>query len=166
MFILQIWPPLSILWHELQIFSWQESQSNYIDSKSPARGFGCCVWCFSCGSPSREVLLRNVATPSRLAEPSPNQPCLPPLILTSLPFPSSSLCAAEHHSRFLCHPPEGYWVMCHGRGGGETPTWYIFNLNWKCKRKACLFLSVFMHEKKIKEGIKRACDRKNSQDYR
>lgn len=43
----------------------------------------CSVRCFGCGSPSREVMLRNVAAVSRLAEHTPHQPCLPPSLYSS-----------------------------------------------------------------------------------
>lgn len=46
--------------------------------------------CFSCGTPSRKATLRNVAAVSRLAEQTPQRPCLPSLLSSSPPCLSPS----------------------------------------------------------------------------
>lgn len=98
--------------------------------------------CFSCGTPSRRVTLRNVAAVSRLAEQTPQRPCLPSL-LTSLPFSFSSFCAAEHHSWFLCRPPEGYWVMFHRQEKKTNPLEIFWT--WTTNTKEKLFFFFCAH---------------------
>lgn len=115
--------------------------SKHVDSKA-LQVVCCSLRCFGCGSPSREVMLRNVAAVSRLAEPTPHQPRLPPsapLLLTSLPLFSSSLCAAEHRGWFLA---EGYWVTCHRERKKNVLIYFDPQLQ---RQKKSLFLCVFIH---------------------
>lgn len=131
---------------------------------NPQQAVCCSCWC-SHGFPSREVMLRNVAGVSRLAVQTPHQPRLPlsPRLLTSLPLSSSSLCALEHR-RQLISVPCSWRLLGHISRTEKKKSWYILNLNSKCKRKVCFFLCVFMHERKMKERLRGACDRRNSQD--
>lgn len=121
---------------------------------NPQQAVCCLCWC-SHGFPSREVMLRNVAGVSRLAAQTPHQPRLPlsPCLLTSLPLSSSSLCALEHR-RQLISVPCSWRLLGHMSRMEKKKSWYILNLNSKCKRKVCLFLCVFMHERKMKERLR------------
>ena len=151
---------MNLTFHEVKI------PNGRADRESPAGGLllvHICVVCaaplrrFSRGSPSREVMSRNAAAASRSAEQTPHQPLLPPPpphLPASLPV--VSLCSRAT-------PAGGYWVTCH------TQVLIYFELELlmqKKKRKVCLFLCVFMHErKKMKERLREgACDRKNSED--
>lgn len=129
-----------------------------------ARTYLCCVcssprW-FSHGSPSREVMLRNVAGVSRLAEQTPHQPCLlsfPPLLSPPPHLPAFlllvSLCSKA--SQLISVPSGWIWLKVIGshvadRKRSLDMLWIQIAVPkiWKCccfPLKLSLFVSVCIH---------------------